>query len=250
MLDTCLSCICEKCATLWSGCLADDGCKKAVGCVIAGCTLSQCASLTSGEESLSRAEIVEDCRSNKNKCRTECVANSGGSPGTGGQGGAPGGTGGASAGAGQNQGGAASPGSGGAGGDGGQGGAVGKTCTPGCNPSQICDPNTGNCEQCITDQQCTQNPYGYTCQGISGTTPLSCGCSDNFDCSTHPGGAFCEPFSSVCSCRGEQDCLGSSQGKICVELDDPDRGKINQCGCTDDSQCNPGDTCLFSLCAH
>jgi hypothetical protein len=160
----CLACLCDKCADAWSECMADDGCKLAVACVREGCSLSQCAGLTTGEASLARAEAVDDCRASKQKCRTECSGGFGGSAGAGGS--DPAGAGGS--------------GPAGAGGEAGQGGAAGAGKPLCCTISDKsgCDglPAGLSAEQqavqdcvCAKDSFCCNNAWDDVCVGLVGS---------------------------------------------------------------------------------
>jgi hypothetical protein len=114
----------------------------------------------------------------------------------------------------------------------------------------VCDPKTGSCEECLNDTQCGGSLYGPKCLGTSGQTSLLCGCTLNADCKDHPGGAYCEPLKNLCGCQGDGDCMTSIFGKKCVQLNDPDKGKIKQCGCSLDTDCKSGEKCLFNFCAQ
>ncbi|MCS6902585.1 MAG: hypothetical protein NZX77_22845, partial [Polyangiaceae bacterium] len=140
----------------------DSACKQAVACVAAGCSLSLCATLTSGEVSLARAEAIEDCRANKQKCRSACFdgegGNSGSSAGSGGSGGSFAGEG----------------GEGGASGEGGIGGSpvTKPTCcevssAPGCSgkAANSLTPDEKSVQTCVCaeDEHCCTKGWDEVC---------------------------------------------------------------------------------------
>jgi hypothetical protein len=112
----------------------------------------------------------------------------------------------------------------------------------GCDPTCVADDPTtcvqdsnGDCVECLTSAQCTQNPgaYGPTCD----TSQSYCTCSGNADCANNNWGHTCDSSFSGCVCNADTECASSVFGSKCDSA-------YQMCGCTSGADCKaPYGTC-------
>lgn len=120
-----------------------------------------------------------------------------------------------------------------------------------CNTGEVCNPNTGNCVECLTNADCDDG-VGCTVDACSGNTCSNIAndtlCDDNLFCT---GTETCEPDNKDANADG---CVSSGDpcegaGKICNEAG-------STCDdCTSAAQCDDGvpctnDSCNVGTCQH
>ncbi|UCG15863.1 MAG: DUF362 domain-containing protein [Phycisphaerales bacterium] len=125
----------------------------------------------------------------------------------------------------------------------------------GCPTGQFLDPTTGECVDCLTDDNCDDDDLctGDTCvDGACGHVPTEC-----------PTGQICDPETGECAnCVTDDDCDDGDlcTGDTCVDGEcehtflecpvgqscDPDTGEC--VGCLTDDDCQDGDLCTGDTC--
>ena len=113
------------------------------------------------------------------------------------------------------------------------------------NPDgDVCDVDTGDCVECLTEADCVGNPDGPEC-GPGNVCFTPAGCINHTDCDGDPAGEVCDVESGDCvECLISEHCDGNPSGWRC--------GGDNECftpdGCINHDDCDgdpSGELCIF-----
>jgi hypothetical protein len=100
-----------------------------------------------------------------------------------------------------------------------------------CAPSKVCD-GAKNCVECVSGAQCAgAKPV------CKSATKTCVECVTNTDCANKAGTTACNTSSNTCAAAYQEPCQngGQCESGICLAT--------NKCGCADDGDCKPGDSC-------
>jgi hypothetical protein len=100
--------------------------------------------------------------------------------------------------------------------------------------SPICDTAVGKCVACKGSADCAMSENGSVCD-TSGTS-TKCKCNTDADCKgTYPLGGKCNTATNKCHCMADGDCGGNAHGNTCYKYSAT--STTGRCTCKNDAEC-------------